>query len=290
MRPTPPPRLSLVRAEHAPIAVIFRRGPSKRVEVIKWNLTSDVFERGHWFHGRIYEKRSHLSPDGDLLVYFASKFTRHSISDDEYTYAWTAVSRAPWLTALALWPKGDCWHGGGIFLAKRTLWLNHKPEVATPHPSHRPIGLRVVENPGACGEDEPVYRQRLDRDGWVLRQEWSTEWQGLSRGFRTVQPDVRVKHQQPGTDSIAIVLQRRIDNLSYREHFRVDGASSEPELPPGPLDWLDWDSRGRLIALSGGRVWAAAVVERQVQRFTELIDLRDDRPEEREPPASARAW
>jgi len=37
-------------------------------------------------------------------------------------------------------------------------------------------------------------------------------------------------------------------------------------------------------------VWAAAVVERQVQRFTELIDLRDDRPEEREPPASARAW
>jgi hypothetical protein len=292
-KPTPPPRLSLLQARRAPVGVIFRRGPSKRVEVIKWDLTRDVFERGHWFHGRIYEKRSDLSPDGDLLVYFASKFTRQSTSDDEYTYAWTAVSRAPWLTALALWPKGDCWWGGGLFLDERTLWLNHRPEESEPHPAHPPKGLRVEANPDAHGENEPIYRRRLERDGWALRQEWVTEWQGLARGYRTIAPDVRVKRrgqQAEQGDSVGVVLERRIDNLTYRERFRIEGASNEPELPPGPLEWLDWDPGGRLIALSGGRVWAAPVEERHVARFAELLDLRDDRPEERETPDSARHW
>jgi hypothetical protein len=289
-KPTPPPRLALLQARHAPVAVIFRRGPSKRVEVIRWDLTTDAFERGHWFHGRIYEKRSDLSPDGELLVYFASNFTRRSISDAEYTYAWTAVSRAPWLTALALWPKGDCWHGGGLFLGKRTLWLNHRPEAAVPHPAHPPRGLKVEPNPEAHGEDEPIYLRRLERDGWDLRQEWVTEWQGITHGYRTIAPDVRTKRRVRDDEPVAVVLERRIDNLSYRERFRVEGASNEVELPPGPLQWLDWDPNGRLVALSGGRVWAASVAGRHVARFFALLDLREDRPEQREAPDSARHW
>ena len=272
------------------MAVIFRRGPSKLVEVIRWDLAHDAFERGHWFHGRIYEKRCDLSPDGELLVYFASKFTRHTVADREYTYAWTAVSRAPWLTALALWPKGDCWWGGGLFLGKRTLWLNHRPEEATPHPAHRPTKLRVEPNPDARGENEPIYRRRLERDGWGLRQEWVTEWRGLGPGYRTIAPDVRVKRSPVGDDGVGVVLERRLDSLKYRERFRIEGAENEPEVPPGPLDWLDWDPGGRLIALSGGRIWAAPVAGRRVERFSELLDLRGDRFEEREAPAYAREW
>lgn len=272
------------------MAVIFRRGPSKHVEIIRWDVSRDTFERGHWFHGRIYEKRSDLSPDGELLVYFASKFTRQTLADREYTYAWTAVSRAPWLTALALWPKGDCWWGGGLFVAKRTLWLNHRPGEATPHPAHRPSLLRVEPNPDAHGEDEPIYTRRLERDGWALRKEWSTEWQGLRPGFRTITPEERVKRQPSGTRSVAIVLERRIDGLKYRERFELDGIDDRPELPPGPLDWLDWDAQGRLIALSGGRVWAAEVADGRVDRFRELLDLRADRPVEREPPPYAQHW
>jgi hypothetical protein len=288
---TPPPRLALLHAARAPVAVVFRRGPSKSVEVIRWDVAHDTFERGHWFHGRIYEKRADLSPDGELLVYFASRFTRQSLADHEYTYAWTAVSRAPWLTALALWPKGDCWWGGGLFLSDRTLWLNHRPEEAEPHPAHRPTGLAAVEpNPGAHGEDEPIYRRRLERDGWALRQEWITEWSGFGKGFRTIAPDVRAKRSPEDACGVAIVLERRLDNLSYREHFRVEGATHEVELPPGPLHWLDWDARGRMIALSGGRVWTATATDGRVERFRELLDLRDDRPAEREAPPSARRW
>jgi hypothetical protein len=282
----PPPRLALLQAQRAAIAVIFRRGPSKHVEVIRWDLTRDRFERGHWFHGRIYEKRSDLSPDGELLVYFANKFNRQTVSDTEYTYAWTAVSRVPWLTALALWPKGDCWWGGGLFTANRSLWLNHRPYEATPHPAHLPQGLTVETNPDARGENDPIYRRRLERDGWKLRQKWTVP----ERGQSTTTPELRVKHAAGADTPVAIVLERRVDSLRYRERFWLEGAANEPDLPPGPLDWLDWDHRGRLIALAGGRVWAASVADGTVQRFTELLDVRADQPEERAPPDSARRW
>lgn len=291
MKPTPPPRLALLRAARAPIGLILRRGPSKWVEAIRWDFRTDRFDRGHWFHGRIYHRRSDLSPDGSLFVHFASQFNRHSVNDTEYTYAWTAVSRAPWLTALALWPKGDCWWGGGLFLDPDTLWLNHRPDQATPHPKHRPTGLHVQPNPDAAGEDEPIYRRRLERDGWVLRQEWVTEWTGLGRGYVTHAPEERVRgHPLKASRTLAIVLRRRIDNLSYREHFEVEGAPRPVALPPGPLDWLDWDTRGRLVALTGGRIWGAEVEGTNVGSFTELIDLRADKPETREPPAWATEW
>jgi len=63
--------------------------------MIRWNTDSDKFEQGQWFHGHVYVGRSDLSPDGSLLIYFANKFNRKTVSDKEYTYAWTAISRPP---------------------------------------------------------------------------------------------------------------------------------------------------------------------------------------------------
>ena len=164
--PGGPARLFVILARSAPVGVIFRRGPSKWVRLVTWDTEHDRFERGQWFHGRIYERRCDLSPEGALLVYFASKQTGRQALKSDYTNTWTAVSRPPWLTALALWPKGDCWYGGGLFQGAGELWLNHHPSKATPHPNHRPVGLRVVPNEQAYGEDAPVYWCRLERDGW----------------------------------------------------------------------------------------------------------------------------
>ena len=109
-----PCRLFFILARNANTAVIFRRGPSKWVQLIRWDTERDTFEPGQWFHGRIYERRSDLLPDGTKLIYFASKFNALTLEDRDYTYAWTAISKLPYLTALALWPKGDCWHGGVV--------------------------------------------------------------------------------------------------------------------------------------------------------------------------------
>lgn len=98
----PQVRLYALLAREANVAVVFRRGPSKRVQLLLWHTDTDEFEEGQWFKGRIYERRSDLSPNGKLLVYFAA-------DHKEGYFSWTAVSKPPFLTALALWPKGDCW-------------------------------------------------------------------------------------------------------------------------------------------------------------------------------------
>src|SRR6516162_6940589 len=100
--------LFVILARNAPCGVIFRRGPSKQVLVIKWSLRNDTFEGGQWLKGRIYERRCDLSPSGEKLIYFAGNYRSKN-----GPLTWTAVSRTPYLTALAMWPKGDAWGGGG---------------------------------------------------------------------------------------------------------------------------------------------------------------------------------
>ena len=71
-----PARLHVILAREAPKAVVFRKGPSNRVCTVGWDLEHDTFTPGQWLKGRIYEYRSDLSPDGELLLYFAADFRR----------------------------------------------------------------------------------------------------------------------------------------------------------------------------------------------------------------------
>src|SRR5208283_1885519 len=197
-----PARLFMIFARRSSIAVIFRRGPSKWVQLIKWNTKTDVFEPGQWFNGRIYERRSDLSPNGSLLIYFAQKISARSKKDTEYTYAWTAVSKPPFLTALALWPKGDCWHGGGLFRGPHDVLLNHRPVDATPHPQHPPKGLRIMPNPHAAGEDDPIEIPRMERDGWEFKQ-----WLDYDYGrHRTIRPVIMEKLNGKGNLKLRVEI------------------------------------------------------------------------------------
>ena len=199
-KPPPPCRLQFLLARRAPVGVIFRRGPSNWVQIIKWDTRRDVFEEGQWFHGHIYVGRSDLSPDGSLLIYFANKFNQKTVSDREYTCAWTAVSKPPFLAALALWPKGDCWHGSGLFTTSRDVFLNHRPDAAEPHPEHVSQGIRVASNPNAIGKDDGVMVPRMERDGWKILQ-------GLQYdhfGKRTIRPAIFEKEVSKGTTRLRV--------------------------------------------------------------------------------------
>ena len=65
----PPCCLYAILAREAPVGVIFRREPSRRVQIIHWDTATDTFTPGQWFHGRIYERRSDISPNGKLMIY-----------------------------------------------------------------------------------------------------------------------------------------------------------------------------------------------------------------------------
>lgn len=154
-------RLWVLLARKARIAAIFRRGPSRQVQLIKWNLGDDTFEFGQRFKGRVYERRCDLSPAGTLLIYFAATYK-------EPLFSWTAVSKLPWFTALALWPKGDGWNGGGHFVGPYDIHLDHFPGEDAPHPDFKSHcrTLRIASLASVRGEDAPVWHSTLKRDGW----------------------------------------------------------------------------------------------------------------------------
>lgn len=111
--------LFVIPARDEPVAVILRRGPSRWYHAILWDTRRDGFTHGAWFKGRIYEDKCDLSPDGRLFIYFAHQGSR---GGTQFTHAWTAISRPPWLHALVLWPQGTTYGGGGRFTGPRTVW------------------------------------------------------------------------------------------------------------------------------------------------------------------------
>ncbi len=115
-----PARIHVLLAREAPLGLVIRKGPSKSVATILWDRRTDKFTLGQWMRGRIYERRCDLSPDGTRLIYFAMNGKWESKTKG----AWTAISRVPYLKAVTLLTKGDCWHGGGLFLGNHTYWLN----------------------------------------------------------------------------------------------------------------------------------------------------------------------
>jgi hypothetical protein len=282
-----PARLFMIMARQASTAVILRRGPSKWTQLIQWHTAEDRFEPGQWFKGRIYERRCDLSPDGTKLIYFASKFDGRTVRDRSYTYAWTAVSKPPWFTALALWPKGDCWHGGGLFENDLAVFLNHHPDQATPHPNHLPGRLKVTPNPLARGENEPLYSQRLVRDGWQLEQKWQVEFK-YPVGFITHQPEVWLL-PNPKQPQLKLQMTKLLSGRCYwEEYVLVDKQTKVKHVLPGDECAL-WDQRGRLVYAHQGKLWRVIThfPELQVQ---EIADFNGHQPEQIQSPAGAKRW
>jgi hypothetical protein len=283
MKPSPAPacRLQVLLARSAPVGVIFRRGPTRWVQLIKWDTRQDSFEEGQWFRGHIYVGRSDLSPTGSFLIYFASKFSRKTVVDKEYTYAWTAISKPPFLTALALWPKGNCWHGGGLFTGQHDVFLNHRPEAAVPHPKHLPKGVRVTPNPIAFGEDDPVWTPRMERDGWRFTQGLQYDY----RRERTIRPSVMEKLNRRGSPKL------RVEKYYDPEEQWLCSIVNKRgrEFPIGVGTWADFDQAGRLVFASEGKLFSGTLMKGKVA-LTQLADFNASKPTALKPPAWATRW
>ena len=125
-----------------------------------------------WLKGRIYERRSDISSLGDYWIYFAMNGKWHC-----NVGSWTAIARVPWLKAIAFFPKGDCWFGGGLFLDNNSYWLNggYIDNHELYFDSYKVKRNRTYTPPNYYGgECLTVYYNRLQRDGWKLI-EWSDE-------------------------------------------------------------------------------------------------------------------
>jgi hypothetical protein len=260
-------------APQANIGVILRRGPTEWWRVTLWDTKRDRFDGGHWFRGRMYPDKCDLSPDGRLLIYFAGKFRQRDVARG-YHSTWTAVSRPPYLTALALWPIGDTWGGRGVFLDERTVLVaTSSPSFdAKHHPDHPPGPLRVVECCSLKKDDPRRDAVPCWQNGWnrILTPQATSEYRKtcgeliLGRDFSS--------HHYPSRRRTLYTVYRGKPVALFEAH------------------WADWDQRGRLVATVGGRVFAGKLKKNDKLVWRELKAMNDERPSRMEAPPWAQHW
>ena len=322
-KPKPPCRIYGIMAREAPVAVLFRRGPTKCVQVLRWDTSSDLIEPGQWHFGRLYEHGCDLSPDGRLLVYCADRYGPHVHGGYEN---WTAVSRPPYLTALAIWFG----IGGGLFRSNTALEIGERlrsTELAGGGPG-LPIELTDLDltELGKWG----LERARETRDGWVVVREMEYTEPDLGPSFpvpreivwgsTVIEEWVRevgqwmLEHRPALEEYLREAKKWTAENRGYVTHvprllekpcgqWRLqrteryrqytllrDYSLVGAELDLSGVDWAEWDERGRLVFARAGKVFAATLREGQAPQIAEIADLNPNKFARVKSPDWARQW
>jgi hypothetical protein len=253
--------------------------------LIKWNTQEDTFEFGQWFKGRVYGRRSDVSPNGELLIYFAA---RHRLGRSW----WTAISRPPFFTALALWPKSNCLNGGGRFVDNKKVWLNHGPIEAETDPKFRPGPVKVVGYADALGGDDTVWNTLLARDGWEHTVVGKVSNHPMAPRH-VLDPPTQWRKANPRDKRL--VLEMSIVGFSganspwYRIKYRVL-ASEEAKLDMGFADWADWDHGGDLVFATYGRLFRLNFDNSGPLEANEIANFNDLKFIEVPPSFKAQNW
>jgi hypothetical protein len=292
--PKPSVRLYAILARKAPLAVVFRRGPTRQVLLVQWRTDTDEFSEGQWLKGRIYERRCDLSPSGKRLIYFAANYKKPYFS-------WTAISKPPFLAAVALWPKGDGWGGGGLFANEKEILLNHRENEMTLADGFTlpkfvrvaPLGIR----PG-WGEDSPIIDVRLNRDGWRLVQPGETiEHKMNAPVWIELEPPQIWSRMNPKKArsyelrALTRAIYERNGAWYVTEHIVVQEKPGN-SFSLGKTDWADWCHSGDLLFSREGKIFRLRFDQRgELLPITEaklLIDLSDKKFEAKQAPEEAK--
>lgn len=286
-----PARLHVVLAREASQGVILRRGPSYWVRAILWHTDTDQFEGGQWLRGKIYGDRCALSPNGSLFLYFAAQYqhSRHG-----YEGTWTAISKPPYLTALALWPLGNTWGGGGMFIDNRTICLNHCG-TTEPHPEHKPPKhLRVIVRDEQLTKRDRAALEQIKAQGWQLVHS-PTGARNPSYGYGRRVDDPPIWHRPHPANERYYLAQRYYGYIP--EHYSgptlIEYALGDwinnVEIPLEGANWADWDQRGRLVYTRDGQIFAQE--PQHIGTFARpLADFNDQKFESISPPEWATRW
>jgi hypothetical protein len=216
----------------------------------------------------MYPEKCDLSPDGKLFIYFAGKFRACEVANG-YGRTWTAVSRPPYLTALALWPMGDTWGGNGVFLDNRTVLLTTSSLSfgLKHHPDHPPGPLSVVEY-------YPLREDALTRNAVPC---WRFGWERVLGIWKRA------------SGALTIETQRRWRGGSYPSVYTLYRNEGEP-LGTFEANWADWDQQGRLVATAGGRVLEGILTKDRGLLWRQLIAMNEEKPTPLETPEWAQRW
>jgi hypothetical protein len=274
------PRIFAIPALRAPVVAVITRGPSTWCHVGRWDLERPLYEPGSWLRGTLYPQRCDLSPDGRWLTYFTLKAS--ASWDVGGTYL--AISRLPWLRALAAWGTAGTWTSGLHFVEDSRVWDLPPPEVGDVAPCRRRYGMRFTTAQSFAVErrrgwtEAPGTPPRDPNDAWDER-----------RSGRIV-----MHKQQPGRSEPAL-LEVRGDYAEFRALLGIRndvsyGLRSGGSVVPLPdAQWADWDGEGRLlVATRDGRLQIRRVSGTESSVAWE--DAVPTTPAPSPPPAEAGRW
>jgi hypothetical protein len=239
------PRLYCIVAAAAPTALVFQRGPGRRWGLHRLDLSSGNLEQGAAFKGTLYPRRCDLSPDGSLLSYFALKGGNGEFMGQRGVKTYSAVSKAPWLFALAAWPESGTWTRGAHFEAN----------------SGAAVRGTSVMGPALLGDINPLatnYRLTLQKTAaqqyaTERRRGWVEDADCPARGANDVWDERRnvvlTKLRPAGRHSARLIIRdsgRQAGGIEGRcPNYSIEQRKSLVELEN--VTWADWDPYGRLL-------------------------------------------
>lgn len=274
-----PCRLFVYLAKDALNGVVLRRGPSDWARLSVWHTASDTFEHGQWITGRVYERRSDVSPDGSLFA----AFIRQSGGRNGVPPAadsWVAISRPPYFSALAVWFVGGTYHTGPYFPDRLSLWPGFQEQP--PDIGSVPSWLNITPPrsiPYIDGTtewtDRTVHFNRLLRDGWRNEHDdgASTMWE----------------RDHPSKPLRLSMTHRFEDFRKYGGPYVVEYSvcrADALEFELGEAAWADWDQSGRLVFARDGRLssWD------ETSGIREICDFNGQTPDPQPAPEWATRW
>ena len=233
-----PPRIYCLPATKAPVVAVFRRGPTTWSHVGRWDLVKHRYEPGAWLGGRIFPRRSDLSPDGRYLCYFA-----HQTSATwEHGDAYVAVSKLPWLTALHAFGTCGTWTRGYYFSGEKSPDSSEDLHLPIPYQLCAIPVVQFANERRRGWEEAPDSPPRDPKDIWDDRR------------------NARMRKPQPGGHQVLCVeslgwaggeFESGVDGLQVR--YSLEDKNHLEFLDD--FQWADWDHQGRLlVATRSGRL------------------------------------
>jgi hypothetical protein len=208
--------------------------------VARWDLFQRRYEPGAWFHGRIFPRRSDLSPDGRLLCYFAHK------PGATWTHgeAYVGISRLPWLATLQAFATCGTWTRGYYFIRDGASDDGEQMKLPIPYDLRSIPAVQFANERRRGWKEAPFCPPRDPDDIWDQRR------------------NARMEKRQPGGRRLLCVesvgwaggefgVDQAVDGVRVRYSLEFDGKIERLD----DVQWGDWDQEGQLlIATRSGKL------------------------------------
>lgn len=226
-------RLHILLARESPFGLVIRHGTAKSVCTLLWDRRNDQFTLGQWLRGRIEPDLCDLSPDGRHFLYSARRA-------DRSPSAWTAVSRSPYLKALAYYPGNGA---GGWFVNDQEYCIPGRPSTEQDRESDE------VRRTTLAPPESLLLARRL-REGWAI-DEARPKILGWTELIRPAGAGWELRHRF----SIGYRLRRGTRSIDTHD-----------------WDWADMDGQ-RLVWTRAGCLWASSLEPGGLHGVSRLHDF-----------------